>query len=692
MAWDAGFNFRGTSGYATDGANTYPVLAEAYSHTYAAGVVAGWSTAPSGALDRNSGLDNRLRGINWTSSLAVFRVDLPAAGDYKIWLAMGDGDVAGNQTGVSVVVKDNTTTKFTIGSHSTTAQNFYNANDVNRTAADWVTNYASDYRTVTFASTTLNLELNGSLGVLAHLFISQVVAGGGGGGGGIAATEKIELKLNGVWTDVTADVGGAEGEGISGGWGIGGNGPTDRLADLGILTFTLNNSTTNSAHLAGYYSPAHANCRAGFQHGVLCRRTCTYLGTGYPRFYGKVFNIDPAPGSLKSRRTQVIVHDLMDDLIETDLRNVTLQVNQTEAQLIATIVAALPAAAQPVSSSLDSGLDTSPFAFDTLGPGQKAIAPLADIAISAVGYIYMKPDGVLRYENRQARQLKTSSFTLANDMIDLVVPTSLEGVYNHIRATFHPRIVDAAATTVLWSQTGTPPSIGPAQTIEIWGDYYKATEPSVLIGGTAQVTPAATTDYLANTLADGTGTNKTANITVVATFFASTVKFVITNNDAGTVFLTKLQARGKGLYDLSPVTVESTSTQFYGDRVINIDLPYQTNFNVTQDLADYIRSQYETLGTQAQSVTFNANRSGAFMLAAMTAQIGDRITISEAQTGLTTIDTFINSIHLTSKPGRAGAITECRFGLASATFFDQVWVMDDASLSLAGTSTYFGFA
>lgn len=502
----------------------------------------------------------------------------------------------------------------------------------------------------------------------------------------------IELYLAGAWVDITADVANVE---VDGQFGISGNGPKDRLAEVGTLTFTLNNGPDAvTGRPRGYYSPLHANRRTDFTDGTLCRVRFTYDGTIWPRFYGKIADIDPAPGVRRSQHTKVTVHDLMDDLVETDLRNVTVQLNQTEAQLITTIITALPAGAQPVSLDLDTGLDTSPFAFDNLGEGEKAVTPIADLLMSSLGFGYMLPTGIFYYENRQARQTKVSTFTLDNTMVELTVRTTRDEVYDRIRATYHPKTVDAAATTVLWSMRGTAPAIAPGQTITIWGDYYKAADPDVKIGGTAQVTPVATTDYMANSAANGSGTNKTANITVVATPFSSTVKFDITNGDAATVYLVdgsgnpKLQIRGKGLYDEAPQTVESGT----GHRALNVDLPYQTNFNITQDLVDYLLAQYQDLGTQPESVTFIGNRSDAHMRAALGASIGDRITVIEEQTGVVG-DSFIQSIHWTAIPrGAAGPLIRCTFGLASATFFDAVWIMDDAALSLIDTSTYFGYA
>ncbi len=511
----------------------------------------------------------------------------------------------------------------------------------------------------------------------------------------LSAATALEHYETGFWTDISEDLVAAEELNLK--FGIGSNGPKDRLSDLGVASFTLRNDAGNSGGLQGYYSPIHANCRSGFTYGALVRIVFTYAATEYPRFMGKLFSVDPAPGQYRTQRTRVMAHDLMDELIEADLRNVAVQVSQSEDDLFQTLVEAIPITAQPLAVDLDAGLDTFPYVFDDLSSGAKAIVPAGDLTISALGYLHMGPTGVLRYENRQARQLKLSTYTFDDDMVGLMVPTSLDGVFNHVRATFHPKTVDAAATTVLWAQTGAAPPLTTGESIDLWGDYYNPSNTTERIGGASQVVPVATTDYTANTQADGLGVDKTANVTVTigtvanptANAFASTVKFTVTNTDAGTVYLTKLQIRGKGLYDHSPITVESISTQPYGDRAVEIDLPYQADHNVTQDLADYVRSQFDVLATQAQTIDLLPQRSASHMLAALSASIGDRITISETMTGLMLVDTFIHSIQFTVTQG---PWIVCTLGLASATYFASPWVMDDPVRSLLDSTTVFGFA
>ena len=87
----------------------------------------------------------------------------------------------------------------------------------------------------------------------------------------------VEVELDGVdagWTDISDDVLPP----VHGTYGILGNGPTDRVAGTGTMTFTLNNSVSNSGGLAGYYSPGHTNCLSGFEAGIGVRLGVTYDG------------------------------------------------------------------------------------------------------------------------------------------------------------------------------------------------------------------------------------------------------------------------------------------------------------------------------------------------------------------------------------------------------------------------------
>jgi hypothetical protein len=72
----------------------------------------------------------------------------------------------------------------------------------------------------------------------------------------------IETILAGetAWTDITDDVA----SDLSLRYGIQGNGPLHRVASTGDLDFQLFNDANNSGKKLGWYSPAHANKRTGW--------------------------------------------------------------------------------------------------------------------------------------------------------------------------------------------------------------------------------------------------------------------------------------------------------------------------------------------------------------------------------------------------------------------------------------------
>ena len=490
----------------------------------------------------------------------------------------------------------------------------------------------------------------------------------------------------GNWTDFSADVLG----GVRARYGISGNGPTDCVAGTGEMSFDLNNGTGNSAGLLGYYSPEHANAREGWTYGIPIKWTITHSSTDYVRFRGKVGSIDPQPGQYRSRRVSVVAYDVMRDLVETPVREVTIQVSQQEDDLIGAILDSLPVGSQPVARSIATGIDTFPYAFDNVGPGTRGAALLKDVVLSVYGTAFVRGDGTFVYKTRTQRTIVTSAVTLADaSLIDLDVPSALDRAFNRTRVVIHPKTVDAAATTVLWAQSGTAPDIAAGASLTVWGTYRDPSNTLKLVGGTAQVTPiVATTDYTANSQADGGGSDLTANISVSTTAFASTVKFVVTNNGASTAYLTALQIRGKGIYDNGPRTLESYTEKDYGDRPVEIDMPYQDDVNVGSDTASYVTQRFSGLDSAVDSAEFVANDSSALMVHALTREPTDCISLTEAVTGLSAATviiqsvetTWVNSKHLT-----------CRWGVAPAGPLFSVWQLGTAGATELGTTTVLGF-
>lgn len=489
-------------------------------------------------------------------------------------------------------------------------------------------------------------------------------------------TLRYDMDFGSGWVDVTADVYLMPGDTSAWNRGIKSNRPEDHVADTGLLNFALDNSATNSGATQGWYSPSHPSCRAGFTFGIKVRVVGVWDGVDYPLWRGKLRAILPEPGQYGTKRTLCTAHDTMGDLYEADLISIAPQANKTEVQLLQAIVATLPSEAAPPATSYDVALDTYQYAFDDIGGGGiKALTAGSNVVLSAQGWWYAKADGTLKYENRHTITTKTSSFTFDNTMHGLVVPSDLSNVFNRIRVTVHPRTIDAAATTVLFSQPGAI-ELGPGQTLDVWGDYADPANSLKLIGGTAQVTPiVSTTDYVANSAADGSGSNQTANLSVVTSAFASTVKFELTNTSGATIYVTKLQIRGKGVYDNAPITVEKFVARPYGDRPLRLDLRYQHNTTIAKDLADYHYALYGNLAGSVSAITFMATADDTLLGQALEREIGDVITLSEEMTGLVNARVVIRGIEWSVAPGPVAMVT----WYLSPMLVGSVFILDDAT-------------
>lgn len=503
----------------------------------------------------------------------------------------------------------------------------------------------------------------------------------------------VQFELAGVgggWSDVTADVLlGAEPLRFR--YGIAAGGPSDRVADTGWCTFALNNDVTNSGGLLGYYSPLHANVRAGFTWGIGVRIKFVYAAVTYYKWMGKIAEIDPVPGTRYERITRIRCVDWMDEAAQFNVRDVSIQLSKRSDQVFSAVLAAMPK--QPAATSVGVGLDTYPYSLDDIGDHPSAVSVFQKITQSELGFIYVKGDsvqgGTLVYENRQTRILAGSVnlSTLTNTQTKMSVPRTLAQLYNRVETTVHPKSIDAAATTVLYQKpSGTTILVAAGQTTTIFGDFRDPAQSAVsLIGGTAGVAPVATTDYVANSAADGSGSNLTANFTVTATFFAATVKLVIVNTGATDGYLTTLQVRGKGIYDYGPQVSRSdaaASQASQGLRALLIDMPYQDALVNGQGAADYLLNIYSNPQTQVDAVSF-ASDTAALLTAALAREISDRIGLVETVTGVSTANQagfYIQSIEMEIVPSRIGPLITCTWGLAPASG-QAVLVLDQVGSS-----------
>ena len=445
-----------------------------------------------------------------------------------------------------------------------------------------------------------------------------------------------------AWTDVTADTSGAipciyE-------RGIRNDQPTQRVASTGTLTFALNNLGSNSGGVTGYYSPGHASVRAGFRRGIPAR---VKVGADI-QFVGRVRSISPSPGRQSGGHTKVFATDFMDRAATFLLEGVAPLSNYTGNVVARYLLRQIPH--QPHGSSLATGSETYTVILDNSQDEKvTALQEFHRLAVSELGYIYLRRTGMFVYENRQSRiaASPTSVVTLADTMHGIDVADVSAAAINSVQITVHPRVIDAAATTVLFAIVNAF-AIASAETKTIIGPYRNPSSPGITsrVGGLSMVTPVITTDYVMNTAADGSGVDLTSSLEVTANYGANGVQFVLTNTATQPAHVTKLQCRGKGVYDFRTIVVRAQNAVGVAEdglSQLTFDMVYQENVNVAQSMADALLSGYGDLtGTRVRRVEILPDAAGV-PANLLLRDISDRVTVSETITGATG-DYFINGV------------------------------------------------
>jgi hypothetical protein len=204
-----------------------------------------------------------------------------------------------------------------------------------------------------------------------------------------------------------------------------------------------------------------------------------------------------------------------------------------------------------VQYSLDQSLNTIPFAW--FDKNKSAGQRIKEICEAEEATFYQDENGILRFENRDHianYPHQTPVRTIDSDDIISDEDDDSTKIINRAIVTAKPRKVDAS-TSDIWSH-GTVEAVPPLGSITIWAAFYDETGSNVLPVKEI-TTPASGTDYAGNTNPDGSGSDRTANLSVEVTNFVETAKIVISNDHASdTVYLTldvanniALKLRGK---------------------------------------------------------------------------------------------------------------------------------------------------
>ena len=330
------------------------------------------------------------------------------------------------------------------------------------------------------------------------------------------------------------------------------------------------------------------------------RLRATYAGVTYNVIAGWVRDIRPQENRSLVRITG---YDGIDWLKAQNVPQLDLQ---TDYAVTDAIVALLTAAGWPFVDTSGWVLGTSQLGIDTQlgssviedagdelpywwGDPEKSIwQGICDLGRAFAGYPYVGADGVFAYKARGAASVAAMSVSQEELLRDIELLQPWDELRNDVRITGWPRQA-TAANTELWKLNYIP-LIGAGETLTIWAEHNYEGDPCP---ASSITTPASTTDYTANTAEDGGGTDKTAQIAITPTVYATRTKLQITNNDAGAVYLTLIRLRGTGLYAYSPVTAQesdSSSVSEYGRQTFRLGSPWLQKTDDINNHAEFAKS------------------------------------------------------------------------------------------------------
>jgi hypothetical protein len=475
----------------------------------------------------------------------------------------------------------------------------------------------------------------------------------------------------------------------------------DRVAETGTMSFALDNSEDNSAGLLGLYSsPNNVNVLEGWEVGIDVRCIVAYAGVDEPVFYGTIEDIVPGSGKFRERKVSVSCVDWMDEAATAKVRGLQVQLNKRSDEVFTVLINSVPR--QPGGGYIAQiGGDIYPYALDNAFEGEvNVMSEFQRLVQSELGRVYVRRDGVAVFESRHKRpNLFTLSLTMTDEDIDeLDTGRGRSDIINHAEVQAHPRRVDAAATSVLFT-LASKPRIERNTPLTLNVLFRDPDARATRVGGTNLVQPVATTDYMFNTLESGAGTDVTSQLTVVGTFSANGGEVVVTNNGPSDGYLTKLQCRGRGIYDYETILAKADSAaskEKYGERSFPLDMPYQNDLNVAKDAAEFVVQQSKALLTQVKGVSFFANREDRLLLAALQLDVSAKIHLDETVVGnepftpvgedvqeVTVVEFFINSVQM--EIGERGVI-KCQWALEPADPFNY-WILERDGFTELGQTT-----
>lgn len=511
----------------------------------------------------------------------------------------------------------------------------------------------------------------------------------------------VDLNSDGDFSDSGEDISAYF---ISLKWQIGFAKPFDPIARDSTATIILKNDDKRFSPESG--SVFSANWTRGKK--IRIRSTDPAGPTTRTMYIGWIRNIVPSPNTKGTRICTVMCHGFFDRAQPVE-SFVTLQTNVTADSVIGSIVGngniyppGLPLRwllGVPGSSeigqttylgatsdwiSAETGKTIFQYIADQWRNTVSVLGALRDTVGREYGRLWIDRSGIMQFINRHHLILDaTSDESFSNSMSEMEY-TFGEEIVNKVTVRAKPRKIGVSPEVLARIDSATPVPASSSVTVSF--RYSDLTASGAKIGGRNAITPVASTDYTANTQADGTGSDATGNITATIMQESATRVTVRFTSSAGQVVYIQAgaQLRATAVRDFGEIDYvyeDSISEAAYG--LYPYTYPFtMDNFSDAQGIAQYIGTSRNTPRGTIKAITLRARASATRLTSALTRTVLDRITVTETQTG-TSDDYFIIGETHSVGPGKEYTVT---WSLEPAGAYNY-WVL---GISTLGISTYLG--
>ena len=498
-------------------------------------------------------------------------------------------------------------------------------------------------------------------------------------------TVYVELltTVNGqeTWTNIGGDIVSA----IKCNLGFSDGDPLDRLAPGSDMRFDLDN-------IASAYNPS-----ASFYKGQKIRLRICYGSLSKIKFFGYIDHIGLDVGTWGARQAHVICIDWLALAAKTPVRAIPSLTNTTIDIAANTLIAQMQN--QPEVKSFEIGEIILPSVFDQITTNSTIYSELQNLVMGEFGYIYMRDGGqTLKVESALSRSgdgsdYKTFGYYLpdgvatdflledgSNFLLEDGTNFRLEGEptagsfasnfgeeYTNIAINHGDNLTNKISTSAVPTTIGGAlavlypfdiangskafivPSSG---SVTFQGQYKDPVAGGAQISGSSMVTPVVTTDWKFNSLANGTGTDLSANISISFVAGQSGFKAIITNS--GTAgYITKFNVRGVPVYRYSPVetvTQDQRSIWDYGDYSMQFTRQYGQSSDDVQPFIFRMLMRDRKPRTIYSNPKFQAFDKVDHLVGFLSLDIGDQIRLKSTKPASDALY-YIQGVKFTIQPG-----------------------------------------